>query len=247
MEAYLPLGYGFFLVLFRTAGLIAVAPPFNMRTIPARVRLGVSVGITVVIFIAAGSPRVELPPTLFHLAGAAMAETAIGLIGGLGAQVVLNAALGAGHLISVNMGFSMAQQVDPINGLESTVLQQLLLFMTLAMAVSFGIHREAIIWLTRSIHTFPPGASVDLIPFFTRLMSHCLYAVALSVRLAAPVLGAVTMGNVALGLLSRAVPSLSLQSIGFSIGILAGGGALYMVAPTIAEMAARASVATFAN
>jgi flagellar biosynthesis protein FliR len=54
-------------------------------------------------------------------------------------------------------------------------------------------------------------------------------------------MAAVTFGHVALGVVGRTAPQLNISSVGFSITILAGGGALYMVAPTVAEMCARAA------
>jgi flagellar biosynthesis protein FliR len=45
------------------------------------------------------------------------------------------------------------------------------------------------------------------------------------------------------GILSRSAPQLSLANVGFSIAILAGGGALYLVVPQAAELVARSTLA----
>jgi len=55
-----------------------------------------------------------------------------------------------------------------------------------------------------------------------------------------PVLAAVTIGHLSLGLLNRTTPQLGLSNIGFSVALLAGAGALYLVAPPRALMAAEA-------
>jgi flagellar biosynthesis protein FliR len=57
----------------------------------------------------------------------------------------------------------------------------------------------------------------------------------------------VTFGQVALGVVGRTAPQLNISSVGFSITILAGGAALYMTAPTIAEIAARAASAALSG
>jgi flagellar biosynthetic protein FliR len=71
-------------------------------------------------------------------------------------------------------------------------------------------------------------------------------AAALGARLAFPMLAAVLLGHVVMGALGRAAPQLSLGTIGFSVAIIAGGGAFYLVAPAAAELAARAAVAALA-
>jgi flagellar biosynthesis protein FliR len=82
-------------------------------------------------------------------------------------------------------------------------------------------------------------------PLVAAVVTHAIGAVALAVRMAYPVLVAVVFGHVALGVISRTVPQLSINSIGFSVTILAGGAALYMMAPHIANLAARTAAAAF--
>jgi flagellar biosynthetic protein FliR len=110
-----------------------------------------------------------------------------------------------------------------------------------------GVHRDLVAWLCRSVISLPPGANLELGPLAGAVIAHALSAVGLAVRLAYPVLAAVTFGHVALGVVGRTAPQLNISSVGFSITILAGGAALYMTAPTIAEVAARAASAALAG
>ena len=59
-------------------------------------------------------------------------------------------------------------------------------------------------------------------------------------------LAAVLVGHLLMAGLSRTAPQLNLGTLGFSIAVLAGGGAFYLVAPVAAELAARAAVAAIA-
>jgi flagellar biosynthesis protein FliR len=68
-------------------------------------------------------------------------------------------------------------------------------------------------------------------------------AAALGARLAFPMLAAVLLGQVVMAGMGRTAPQLNLGTIGFSIAIIAGGGAFYLVAPAAAELVARAAVA----
>jgi flagellar biosynthetic protein FliR len=109
-----------------------------------------------------------------------------------------------------------------------------------AMLVA-GVHRELVAWLCRSVLTMPPGAPVEIAPLAAVVVTQALAAIVLAVRMAFPVMAAVTFGHVALGVAGRTAPQLNISSVGFSVTILAGGGALYMTAPAIAELCARSA------
>ncbi len=175
-----------------------------------------------------------------ELVSVAIVETVIGLSAGLAARFALEAASAAGHMIAASMGLSFGASVDPIHGAESTSVSELLSMIALAAMLAAGVHRELVAWLCRSVISMPPGAPVEVGPLAGVVVTQALAAVALTVRMAFPVLAAVTFGHVALGVVGRTAPQLNISSVGFSVTILAGGGALYMTAPTIAEMAANA-------
>ena len=80
-----------------------------------------------------------------------------------------------------------------------------------------------------------------------RVVGQAVGAIALAIRLAFPVLAAVTIGHLSLGLLNRTTPQLGLSNIGFSVALLAGVGALYLAAPSAALMAAEATHSALAG
>jgi flagellar biosynthesis protein FliR len=118
--------------------------------------------------------------------------------------------------------------------------------MGLGLALAAGIHREAIAWLCRGVALLPPGSTVDLRDLSARVVADSARAAALSIRLAFPVMAAVTSGHIALGVLTRTAPQLNVANVGFTIAIIAGGGSLYLVAPSAAEIAAEVARSAFA-
>jgi flagellar biosynthetic protein FliR len=237
--------WGFGLLLFRTTGLCLTAPMLGARIVPQRIRLAISVALTAAIYTGIGMPGVPLPSSILGLGAAAAVETATGLISGLAARWLLDAALAAGHLAGLSAGLGFSALVDPTTGAESNGLSQLLFAGAQGAALSLGIHREAVGWLARSAQLWPPGSHVDLASLASRLVGQTVVAISLSVRLAFPVLAAVLLGHACMGVMSRMAPQLNLGNVGFSVAILAGGLAVYLAAPAAAEMAARAAVAAF--
>jgi flagellar biosynthesis protein FliR len=161
--------------------------------------------------------------------------------------VTLQAALAAGQLVSVAAGIGFGALVDPTSGAESNAAGELLHVVAQGAAIALGLHRDAIAWLARSVRAFPPGAPGGVAELAQRAIWESTGAAALAVRLAFPVLAAVLLGHVTMAVTSRMAPQLSLQHVGFSVALLAGGGAFYLLAPTIAEGVARAAVAALAG
>ncbi len=231
------------LLLLRTAGLLLTAPVLSARVVPSRVRIALAVLLTWAAWTGAGAPSAPPPEHLGSLAGAAAAETAHGMLAGLAARFVLQAALSAGHLASMSMGLGFGALLDPASGAESNTLSELVYTSAQAGAVALGIHREAVGWLARSAIAFPPGSDLSLRELMLKVIWETTGSAALGARLAFPMLAAVLVGHVLMAGIGRTAQQLNLGTVGFSIAILAGGGALYLVAPGAAEMAARAAVA----
>ncbi len=229
------------MVLFRCAALMSVAPLFGAHSVPARVRLSLALVLAVAAFLGAGAPAFAAWQRVDALVVGGLGETLRGLVAGLAAQFFLEAASAAGHAMSLSMGIGFGAIIDPVHGAESNAVSEILSFSALAIAIGLGLPREAVAWLCHSVAEFPPGTSLDPTGLFALVIADAVQAVAFSIRIAYPVLVAVTSGHLAFGLLNRVTPQLGIGNIGFAVAIVAGGGALFIVAPTAAALAAAAA------
>jgi flagellar biosynthetic protein FliR len=241
MRLEVPTVFGFLMVLFRCVALMSAAPLFGAKTVPARVRLSLAVLVALVAFLGAGAPTFVHWQKIDALLVAAFGETLRGLCAGLAARLFLDGAGAAGHAMSLSMGIGFGAVIDPIHGAESSAISDLLSFSALAIAVGLGLPREVIAWLCRSVVSSPPGTAVSVAGWSTLVIGDAVQSVALSIRIAYPVLVAVTSGHLAFGLLNRVTPQMGIANVGFAVAIIAGGGALFLVAPTVAALAADAA------
>jgi flagellar biosynthetic protein FliR len=239
--------FGFLLVLFRCAALFMTAPVFVFRSFPVRVRLGLAFAVALVAYGGAGYPRYEAWQSVSTLVGAAVMETLLGLAMGTAARLAIDAAFAAGHLIGLSMGLGFGFVLDPHSGAESTSVSEFLGFLALGALVAAGGHREALAWLCRSIIAVPPGSEMDARVLSWQVVSAATAGLALAVRLAYPVMAAVLVGQVIIGILGRTAPQINISSVGFSFTVLAGAGIFYVTAPMIAEAAARSAIAAFSG
>lgn len=247
MNLPLPLALGFLLVLFRVGALVTAAPLLGSRTIPQRIKLAMSLFIALVAFSAAGAPQVQIPNTFGGLVALGLSETAIGLAAGLASRLLLDAAQYGGQAASMAMGFGFGQVLNPNSNTESTTVGELYAMLALGVALTLGIHREAIAWIAQSVQQVPPGATADLSSLASAMVRQIIFALTLAVRVAYPLFAASVFGYGVLGVLGKASPQLSLSNLGFAVSVCAGGGALYVVAPEGARMCAQAALQVFSR
>jgi flagellar biosynthesis protein FliR len=230
---------GLMLVLARVTSFIVTAPVLSARFVPMRVRLMLGLVLGASAWWSTGAAAVDdVTPMMV------VAEVTMGLLMGAAARAGLEAAFSAGSLFSGQVGLSFAQTVDPLSGTQSDVGSDLLSMLALMMAVALGLHREAIVVICGSVIHVPPGHTPELSLLLEQMLPSLVDACALAVRLAFPMMAMTSAGYVLMGVMARGSPALGLQGLGFTVPVLAGGFALYSMAPVVAEMAARASIAT---
>ena len=243
MDLLLATGYGYLLVLFRTSGLVMGMPLWSATAIPSQAKVAIAFALSWAAFGGAGAPHPPVPSDPLVLAGAGIVELIIGLVAGHAARVALEAASSAGHFAATSMGLTYGNMLDPINGGSSNAVAELLNLLATSTAVAIGLHREAVAWLARSLRDHPPGSAVDMQAMALAAVEHITGAMSLGLRLGYPYVLVISFSHVLLGLVSRAAPQLSINSIGFSVSLIVGWGALYVTAPLAAQLAVRVAAA----
>lgn len=247
MSLGLPWVLGFLLVLMRTGALVLGAPVLGSKSIPARIKLAMTLVFGVATFSAAGAPQVPLPGDFGALFGLALSETALGLVAGLSSRLLFDAAQAGGQAASMAMGLGFGQVLNPHSNSESTSVGELYSMLALSVALALGLHGEAVAWLATSVREVPPGATVDVRSLASALAGQVIVGLTLAVRVGYPLFAAAVLGHGILGLLGKASPQLSLSNLGFGVTIIAGGAALYLVAPDGARLCAQAAFRIFAR
>jgi flagellar biosynthetic protein FliR len=214
------------LVAMRVTGLLLIAPMFSSRTIPTMIRVAIILVLT--IFLAPQIRPVE--PSI----GAMASELVVGVIIGLGAALVVAAAEFAGDLLAVQVGLSGAATLDALNQTQLPVLGQLTQLFMVMLLLAMGGHLLMIDALRESFTVIPPGAGLDLDGGIPSVVSAGSIVFARGLQFAAPVVAAVTLANVGLGILARTVPQLNVLMMAFPLQIALGLATLGLTIPYIA-------------
>ncbi len=220
----------FALVLFRVGGLMLVAPLFSSRTIPLMVRTGYTLLLVVLLTPVIPAPPVGVAfgPTLI------IGELFLGLGIGLGAAVLLAGAELAGEILAVQTGLSGATTLNPLTGVGTGVLSQLLGLFTLLLLLATGAHLVLIEALVVSYDSVPPGALADLQFGIMELTSMFGLLFSTGLKFAAPIVAAVSVGYLALGILARTSPQMNMLAVAFPLQIGLGLLVLAAVLPLAA-------------
>jgi len=162
-------------------------------------------------------------PDPFSLHGlVAMAEQAvIGGVLGLALQFAMTVISMLGFLASSQVGFSMAQMNDPVNGMASDVVSSLLSLVAIMVFFAIDGHLVLVGVLGQSFRAWPVGAGYGaLLPHAVALNVGWVFAAA--VLLALPIVFSTMVVQMGFGFLNRVAPSLNLFSLGFSLVTLFG-------------------------
>jgi flagellar biosynthesis protein FliR len=221
---------GFFVFMFamvRASAWLAFVPPFSSSTIPLVVRTGLaaSLGLAVTAELSAGPGG-----AMVKMAATVGAQDTAGFISDLVLQAVTGAVLGfitsllfsvvsaAGSLTDMTSGLSASTTFDPISGTMNPVTANT--FNVIMTTLLFATGGDLLVvkgFLTSFQSIGLTSKSVDLLG--ATLMSEVGFFFLAAVEIAAPVLAAMFLAYVALGLLTRSAPQLNVMSLGFAINI----------------------------
>lgn len=196
-------------------------PLISIRSVPARVRLILSVAVTVVVMpLLPPLPAVEM----FSYSGfmMAIAQIMIGLTSGFILQLVFAAVVFAGQGVALSMGLGFSTMVDPQNGQQVPVIAQFYTVTTTLIFISMDGHLLLIQMLLDSFKTLPIGIdSIDkagiwsIIAWSSRMFAGGLL-------LSMPVMASLLLVNVIFGVAARAAPQLQIFSVGFPVTLMLG-------------------------
>jgi flagellar biosynthesis protein FliR len=209
----------------RLSGLMLFAPFLGSAVIPARIKAALVLALTFLIYpLVARSwqslPLAEWPLLVFR-------ELLVGVALGIATQVVFEAVQMAGQILSIQMGYSLINILDPNTQVDTTVVAMFHQSIAMLIFLRLDVH----LWLLRAIGNsfiyLPPGTASLSKPFMLALIGAGTAILSTGVQIATPVLSATLITDVVLGLLGKASPQLPLMVLGPAIKSLLGLSILF--------------------
>jgi flagellar biosynthetic protein FliR len=211
------------LLSVRLGVAFGMSPPLSSYGLPSFVRIALVFALAALIAgIVPPSPAlaalVDEPSRLLEAVGA---EALIGLMLGLGVHVVLAAFALAGRLLDVQVGFGIGSIFDPLTRASSNVLASLMSVLGVVLFFLTDAHLALAALLGRSVVDFPLGS----LPAFDDPMRMLVAAGTMfstGLALAAPVVLALLMTDVLVGVASRNLPQVNVLVLSIPLKVLVG-------------------------
>jgi len=213
----------FFLLATRIGSLIFFFPVLNNKAVPRTLKAASSLLLALLFFHLVpqvNPPLLSLSLPLIVLG--LLREMVIGMVVGLLGNLLFAAVQTAGQMIGYQMSFAVANVVDPVSSLQVPLIAQFYYLLAILLFLAFGAHR----WLLRAL-----SGSFDLIPLagfkpdadlLTLIINYGEAMFSTAIKIAAPLMVALLLSDVALGVIARTAPQMNIFIVGMPLKILLG-------------------------
>jgi flagellar biosynthetic protein FliR len=216
--------------LTRILGLISIAPPFGNSSVPVQTK--VTLGVMLALIVAPSvEPLTQADPLSLTGMMILMQQFVIGMAMGFMVRVVFSGIEMAGEVIGLTMGLGFASFFDPQTKGRTSAISQFLVLVATLLFLTLNVHLSIFSALIESFKTIPISTNLTMGFSFQKLAIWGEQIFIIGMRLSLPIVAALLIANIALGILTRAAPQLNLFGIGFPITIGVGFLMLSMTLP----------------
>lgn len=212
----------FLLILVRVASFIYIAPFFSMSNTPSRVRVGLAIFISVLLYQS--GPKQEIVyDTLIGYSIIVMKEAITGFLIGFGANLCTAVVAFAGQVADMEMGLSMASLFDPTTKQQTTITGVYYNYMVLLLLMISGMHRYLLKAMAETYELIPVNGSVlHDEALLQALISFMGDYIIIGFRICLPIFAVMILLNAILGIMAKVSPQLNMFAVGIQMKMLVG-------------------------
>jgi len=213
----------FILILVRVTGLFVISPIFGRNDVPAIMKVGISITLALILLPLKINTFYLDIDNIRVLAFWSISEFLIGIIIGFIAFIYFSVVYLAGSIIDIQMGFGMVNIMDPQTNAQMPIMGGFYnILITLVFLTTNG-HHQLIKSLIYSYEIIPIGFNItvneNLISYLMKIFTDMFI---LAFKLSAPILIAIFLVNVILGILARTMPQMNIFVVGMPLKIAIG-------------------------
>ncbi|MFN7453514.1 MAG: flagellar biosynthetic protein FliR [Pseudobdellovibrionaceae bacterium] len=227
----------FALVFLRLIAFVVAWPVFGSASVPVYTKILLALVMSMVVF-----PTLSFPNGSNMLMGQevmafAAREIFIGLFLGFLMRMIFFAVSVSGEIMSVSIGIASAQLYNPAMGGTSNVVEQFQIWLATLFFLAMDGHHIFISGLVKSYEVVPLAAQMVNSAGFATVATSIQAVLVMGLKMAAPVLLAIFLANLAMGILGRAVPQINVLMTSLSVTISIGFVVMILAMPMfIGEM-----------
>ncbi|MCM3356917.1 flagellar biosynthetic protein FliR [Psychrobacillus sp. MER TA 171] len=219
MEEIIPSLTVLLLIIARVSAFMITLPLFSHRTIPATHKIAFAVILSWMMYYTMDVSPFDINGEYILLI---IKEVMVGLFVGLLAYIILSAIQIAGGFIDFQMGFAIANVIDPQTGAQSPLIGQFLNIIALLLLLALNGHHLILDGIFYSYQFIPMETTwlafgqENYVEFIMKTFAG-VFAVAFQMSI--PIVATLFLVDIALGITARTVPQLNIFVVGFPIKI----------------------------
>jgi len=226
----------FLLIFCRVTAFFVVTPIFNHTNVPAIFKIGLGFFISLLIVSVHGPSQAMIIDIQYFLL--VIREVLIGIMMGFIVYLFFVTVQTAGGLIDLQIGFSMANIVDPVSGVSVPLLGNFKYMLILVMFLMMNGHHylltglmDSYLYIPIENQWFARMGDGSLAQFMTNAV---ISSIVTGVQVALPLMVAMFITDVGLGFLAKTAPQFNVFVIGFPVKIMLGLFLIFLLMPGMA-------------
>lgn len=224
----------YLLVFMRMTSLFVISPIFGRQNMPSYLKIGLAVFTTFILAPLLGDVVIEYT-NLIEFTFIIIKELFVGIIIGYVSFMVFSALFVAGQIIDTEIGFGMINVLDPQSNIQVPLLGNFLYIMSILIFLMMDGHHILFLALAKSYNIVPINSL-----FFTKELINNLVGIfsetfLMAVKIAFPIIAAVLISEVAMGILARTVPQMNVFMVGMPLKIALGLLVLLIIMPGLSN------------
>ena len=229
----------FLLIVCRVATVIMIVPIFGGRSVPATVKIGLSLLLSLILLpltLGRATPPPEEMPVYLTLVAR---ELLIGALIGFAVLLIFTALQAAGHIVGLQMGFSLANVVNPLTADHASLIDQFYALLAALVFFTMNGHHALILAIQQSFDIAPVGAAGLGLPPASILLGWGRDLFSVAARISLPIVAALLLADVAMAVIARSVPQLNVFVVGMPAKVAVAFIMLIVTVPITAVVMSR--------
>jgi flagellar biosynthetic protein FliR len=222
---------GFFLLMFaRITGIFTSAPVFGSHNIPVVVKASLSLLMTYMMLPLFFNNQ-PVPDGFFSYILMVIGEFLLGLIIGFASSLVFSGVQMAGHLLDIQIGFGIVNTMDPQFGQQIPLLGNFKYIFALMLFLATNGHHILLSAIFSSFKLVPVTGIVFNTNIVDMIVNMVIGVFVIAFKISLPILIALFLTDVALGILARTMPQMNIFVVGIPGKIIVGIFVLSLALP----------------
>jgi len=238
-----PLVWGtFLLIACRVVTIIMIVPIFGGRSVPATVKIALSLLLSLILLPLIAARVTALPEAMPAFLTLVARELLVGALVGFAVLLVFTALQAAGHVVGLQMGFSLANVVNPLTADHASLIDQFYALLAALVFFTLNGHHALIVAIEHSFDIAPVGLANLGLPPGPVLLAWGRDLFTIASRISLPVVAALLLADIALAVIARSVPQLNVFIVGMPAKVGIAFLMLIVTVPVTAVIMSRALV-----